>query len=103
MRSRNSAGQETCQGGDSKTPDKARDGRFVNVRMRTLAHAGRAILHRSRTSSGHYRTARGYVFLSTKDILPMISSKPPVARPLLLVVDDEPPVLKVIERLGGKA
>ncbi|PYR60913.1 MAG: hypothetical protein DMF91_11135 [Acidobacteria bacterium] len=26
-----------------------------------------------------------------------------LARPLLMVVDDEPPVLKVIERLAGKA
>ena len=29
--------------------------------------------------------------------------KPVVTRPLLLVVDDEPPVLKVVERLGTKA
>jgi two-component system response regulator HydG len=33
----------------------------------------------------------------------MIAPKPAATRPLLLVVDDEPPVLKVIERLAGKA
>ncbi|HWF84448.1 MAG TPA: response regulator, partial [Vicinamibacterales bacterium] len=32
----------------------------------------------------------------------MPGHKPPVARPLLLVVDDELPVLRVIERLAGK-
>ena len=29
--------------------------------------------------------------------------RPALTRPLLLVVDDEPPVLKVVERLAGKA
>jgi len=33
----------------------------------------------------------------------MTAPKPAATRPLLLVVDDEPPVLKVIERLAGKA
>src|ERR1019366_8749912 len=33
----------------------------------------------------------------------MTALKPAATRPLLLVVDDEPPVLKVIERLAGKA
>src|ERR1035437_1469484 len=33
----------------------------------------------------------------------MTAPKPVATRPLLLVVDDEPPVLKVIERLAGKA
>src|SRR2546427_11147792 len=33
----------------------------------------------------------------------MTLPKTAVTRPLLMVVDDEPPVLKVIERLAGKA
>src|SRR5471032_164672 len=33
----------------------------------------------------------------------MTASKIPATRPLLLVVDDEPQILKVIERLAGKA
>jgi two-component system response regulator HydG len=35
--------------------------------------------------------------------LPMPVEQPATARPLLLVVDDEPPVLKVVERLATKA
>ncbi|MBI3402673.1 MAG: sigma-54-dependent Fis family transcriptional regulator [Acidobacteria bacterium] len=33
----------------------------------------------------------------------MSGPKPPAVRPLLLVVDDEPAVLKIVERLAGKA
>src|SRR5437867_3282628 len=34
--------------------------------------------------------------------IPMSGLKPSTARPLLLVVDDEPAILKIIERLAGK-
>src|SRR5258706_13230909 len=34
--------------------------------------------------------------------IPMSGLKPSSARPLLLVVDDEPAILKIIERLAGK-
>ena len=38
-------------------------------------------------------------------VVPIVMSglKTPAARPLLLVVDDEPAILKIIERLAGKA
>src|SRR6185503_4222221 len=35
--------------------------------------------------------------------MPTTGEKPAAARPLLLVVDDEPPVLKIVERLAAKA